>query len=788
MNQIFSITKRLFIGQLKFFMKTFFYVCLFALVSLGISFSQWEKVKNIPPPYDNSYWLEIYFLPDNPNYGWVCGYDGRVLRTTDGGKSWQGTTIRGAYQLEHIHFTDEKIGYTSGIGSDGLGKIYKTTDGGLTWFNITPNRAEDLWGHWFVDKDYGIVVGGGCITPQRFFVTTNGGQSWNYLYEVNWFPNSGLTDVILYSRDGLGYATSSGYIWKTSDGGRNWTLFSRSGDNDWQEDLWIYGNTIIVPYSTGCGGDGGNGGVRSSRDLGKTWKQFPTGTSMFGAFLHDSLRGWVCGWNRAVYYTSNGGDTWTLMNCGIDSDVSFDDFWFINDTLGWVVGKGIYKFVGIKKVVSQIQVLPDSVACQGDTIVLRAVNNAKFYSWSNNAITREIKVTKSGVYELISWDSECDSIVPASVKVTFHPKPVIRLSLQGRIPLCEGDTIPLWVTYSDGLVSWSNGSIADTIFVAEPKRFVAYVTNRFGCRDSAFVEFYLVPRPKIQTTGRLDICEGDSVVLNIPGNYTQVQWFKVHGKEVIYQGNRFVVYNTGKYFARIQTLEGCTFISDTVIINVRPETNAFEVLLSEASQYINFDSTKIRNLKCQNLHIKNRLNERVEIDYIFLSKNVSFSLLPSQFPIIFEPLETKHLTICYFPNKLGPEIDTMTIFDRCWDQMFILKGTGVPESYFSESLCNVKVFGNTFQFSNKSHSFVELPFPNPTSGVILVPLTVNLKSISLKITNILGEEQDFLSERLNIEGVDFLFLNLGSLNSGIYFIHLFSDEGLLQTYTVYLQK
>ncbi|MFN3270669.1 MAG: WD40/YVTN/BNR-like repeat-containing protein, partial [Candidatus Kapaibacteriota bacterium] len=316
---------------------------LFAISSL---FAQWEKVKNIPPPYDKSYWLEMYFLPDKPNYGWVCGYDGKVLRTTDMGATWTGTMIRGAYQLEHIHFVDEKVGFTSGIGSNGFGKIYKTTDGGATWFDITPNRAEDLWGHWFVDRDYGVVIGGGCITPQRFFLTTNGGNSWDYVTEINYLPNSGLTDVIIYSRWGLGYATSSGYIWKTTDGGRSWQIFSRTGNNDWQEDLWISGNTIIVPYSTGCGGDGGSGGVRSSKDLGKSWKQFSTGTSMFGAFLHDSLRGWVCGWDRAVYYTSDGGDTWTLLNCGIDPGVDLDDFWFINDTLGWVVGDGIYKFVG----------------------------------------------------------------------------------------------------------------------------------------------------------------------------------------------------------------------------------------------------------------------------------------------------------------------------------------------------------------------------------------------------------------------------------------------------------
>lgn len=749
----------------------------------SVLLTQWEKVKNIPPPYDNTYWLEMYFLPDKTNFGWVCGYDGRVLRTTDGGNSWQGISIRGAYQLEHIHFVDEKIGFTSGIGNDGYGVIYKTTDGGLTWFNITPNRAEDLWGHWFVDKDYGIVVGGGCISPQRFFVTTNGGFSWDYLYEVNWFPNSGLTDVILYSRDGLGFATSSGYIWKTTDGGRSWTLFSRSGNNDWQEDLWISGQTIIVPYSTGCGGDGGAGGVRSSKDFGKTWRQFPTGTSMFGAFLHDSLRGWVCGWDRAVYYTSDGGESWTLMNCGIEPGVSLDDFWFVNDTLGWVVGNGIYKYTGFKKIVSQIQAFPDTIACEGDTVILRAVNEAKFYSWSTNAVTREIKVTKSGTYELVSWDSECDSLVPGKISIYFAPKPKVSLSMQGRLPLCEGDTLPLFANYTTGQISWSNGSLSDTIFVTKPGRYVAYIKTEFGCVDSSFVEFYSVPRPRIDALSPPSICEGDSVILSISGK--EVKWFWNEDTNLIAIKNTIAVYKTGKYYAKVVTNEGCNFI-DSITIVVRKDSNAFEIQSSSNSKIINFDSTKVRNLKCLKLLFKNRLDKPVQLDYIFLKGNESFSLLPAEFPMNFEPFETKEITLCYFPQKLDIEYDTMIIFDRCWDQIFFLVGIGVPESYLSGSSCDVNVYGKTFQFSNKSQSYYEYPFPNPSSGIIFIPFNGS-EDVLFKLFNSFGQ---FIGSPTQVKIIEndktFYLLDLKNQPSGTYFIQMFTSWGLLKTFPIYL--
>jgi len=749
-------------------------IFIFLLVNFSFPlFAQWEKVKNIPPPFDNSYWLEIYFLPNNPNYGWVCGYGGRVLRTTDMGKTWAGAVIRNADQLEHIHFVDEKIGFTSGIGTNGFGKIFKTTDGGITWFDITPKQAEDLWGHWFVDKDYGIVVGGGCITPQMFFVTTNGGTSWDYVTIVDYVPNSGLTDVILYSRDGLGYATSSGYIWKTTDGGKSWQIFSRSGNNDWQEDLWISGNTIIVPYSLGCGGDGGSGGVRSSKDLGKTWKQFPTGTSMFGAFLHDSLRGWVCGWDRAVYYTSNAGDTWTLLNCGIDPGVSLDDFWFINDTLGWVVGAGIYKFVGIKKVVSQIQVLPDSIACEGDTITLRATNEAKFYQWSNNSTSKEIKVTKSGRYELLSWDSDCDTVVPAVVNVTFYPKPKIRLSQEGKAYICEGTTVPLWYITNEKNAHWSDGR-KDTIYVTGPGRFVAVATNEFGCSDSAYVEFSMVPRPKIQATGRLDICEGDSVILEVFGNYRTVQWFVDSTQVPIGNGSRFVARKSGMYFARIFAEEGCELVSDTIVVNVRQETNAFQIILSSETSQINFDSVKARSIKCLEFNIKNRTNERLIIDYLFVKGNTSFSTLPGEFPLILDGNETKPVHICFAPMKIGQEKDTLILFDRCWDQFVFLSGFGSPNYYDAQSSCDVSVYGETTKFSVKS-SVGKIPvFPNPTTGLVNIIFPVEQNGVQVQIFNSFGET---LSSEIAVkkESNGYFSIDLSNFSAGLYFLRISTD-------------
>lgn len=748
-------------------MKTHSLVNFLLFLIPSVSFSQWEKVKNIPPPYDKNYWLEIYFLPQNPDYGWVCGFEGRVLRTTDGGKSWRGTTILSANQLEHIQFVTEKVGFTSGIGINGFGKIYKSTDGGVTWFDITPPLAEDLWGHNFIDENYGLVIGGGCLTPQRFFLTTDGGKSWSFS-EYN-IPNSGLTDLILYSKTGAGFATSSGWIWETTNGGRSWNLFSKSGENDWQEDLWSNGQTILVPYSLDCTGGGNSGGVRTSRDFGKSWKQFSTGSSMFGGFLLDTLRGWVCGWNSSVYYTSDGGNSWLLLNCGIEPESSLDDFWFIDDTTGWVVGTGIYKFAGRRTIAVEIEATT-STACEGDTIILRAKNEAKNYHWSTNQITREIRVTKSGDYELFAWDTECDSIIPDKISIKFFPKPKIQLSVPQNISICEGDTLPI-TFISDGTKHWWNtGSNADTIFVFSAGKYTLYAQNDYECSDSASVDIQIFPnpKPKIQVSNKTSICKGDSVVLTLQGIFSEVEWFEESNPNLVLSSTpSFVAKNSGNYFAKVKTKDGCLNISDTIMIDVRTDSNAIQIMHGNTQNIIHFDSVKIRTALCEDFVIKNVSTAELTLDYLFIKGNVSFSTLPSLFPLHLLPGESKTIPICFLPHKLGTERDTIIIFDRCWDQLVYLIAESIPENYTGTSGCDVSVFGRTKTFDENAKNWDNFSVILNTTQKILIHLGFGE---TLTIFNTFG--QTIQTIRNNSTTTDVFEIDFSNYPNGFYLLQI----------------
>jgi len=331
---------------------------------------RWEKVTNIQPQYNlpTDYYLDIYFLPSNPLLGWACGYNGKTIRTTDGGVSWIGSTISNGLMLESIHFLSATIGYTSGPNG-----VFKSIDGGATWTNIS-NGLSGMWGLYFLSEDYGIVIGGGCDTNQQFNITTNGGTTWTTSqYSV---PNTGLTDAILLS-DGVGFASSSGRIWKSIDSGRTWNIASSTGDVGWQEEITFVEGSMAVPTAgDNCTG-GTNGSLRFSIDSGITWRSFNVSYNMFGTFVLDSVTAWGCGLGGAIYQTTNAGISWELKNCGIGI-ADLDDVFFIDENNGWVVGNGVFRLVPASRTISRNQIDFGTICIPGSKLELIGAVNSSF--------------------------------------------------------------------------------------------------------------------------------------------------------------------------------------------------------------------------------------------------------------------------------------------------------------------------------------------------------------------------------------------------------------------------
>jgi photosystem II stability/assembly factor-like uncharacterized protein len=115
--------------------------------------SQWNYVEFGKSCTDEKYLrgydfrpLNIFFL-DSQN-GWLTFADGRIARSSDGGKTWcdllaptEDNFASEQRHLEEIHFADLSHGW--GLGANGF--LYETKDGGKTWDETLTSKFDDMF-------------------------------------------------------------------------------------------------------------------------------------------------------------------------------------------------------------------------------------------------------------------------------------------------------------------------------------------------------------------------------------------------------------------------------------------------------------------------------------------------------------------------------------------------------------------------------------------------------------------------------------------------------------------
>src|ERR1700752_1403918 len=175
----------------------------------------------------------------NDRVAWASGTSGTVLRTIDGGVSWQPLTVPGAGKLDFrdIDAVDERTAFVLSIGPGEQSRIYKTSDAGTTWMeqfvNRDPKAFFDAMAFW--DAKRGIAVSDSVDGQFVILTTTDGGATWTRvpgtalppaLPNEGFFAASGTNVAVLAPNHvwiGTGAAASSRVL-RSKDGGRTWAL------------------------------------------------------------------------------------------------------------------------------------------------------------------------------------------------------------------------------------------------------------------------------------------------------------------------------------------------------------------------------------------------------------------------------------------------------------------------------------------------------------------------------------------------------------------------------------
>jgi photosystem II stability/assembly factor-like uncharacterized protein len=169
---------------------------------------------------------------------WASGAGSTVLRTADGGTTWQKLKVTDdPLDFRDIDAVDAQTAYALSIGNGPASRIYKTTDAGQTWQlqfkNEDPKAFLDAMTFW--DATHGIVFGDSVDLQLYILITSDGGRTWSRVPTANLPPAQGNegafaasgTNIAVIGNShawiGTGAAAKSRVL-RTSDGGRTWAI------------------------------------------------------------------------------------------------------------------------------------------------------------------------------------------------------------------------------------------------------------------------------------------------------------------------------------------------------------------------------------------------------------------------------------------------------------------------------------------------------------------------------------------------------------------------------------
>jgi photosystem II stability/assembly factor-like uncharacterized protein len=167
---------------------------------------------------------------------WVGGSEGAVLKTTDGGRSWQDVSPDAEKPLlfRDVEVTGGRRASVLSIGEGTDSRIYTTHDGGSSWRlafqNDDPAAFYDCM-DFYPGGRRGLAVSDPVDGKFRILATGDGGDSWHVL------PSDGMPPAV----DGeFGFAASGTCLvinghdaWFASGGGAARVFHSRDGGRTW---------------------------------------------------------------------------------------------------------------------------------------------------------------------------------------------------------------------------------------------------------------------------------------------------------------------------------------------------------------------------------------------------------------------------------------------------------------------------------------------------------------------------------------------------------------------------
>lgn len=267
----------------------------------------------------------------NENVIWVSGSNGMVGKSSNAGKNWKWTTVKGFEKSEFrdIEAFSSTVAIIMAIGEPA--HILKTTDGGETWKIVYENKTKGMFldAMDFMSGQHGMVVGDPINNKPFLATTSDGGETWQELKDQRVITDSGEA---FFAASGTNLRMFKEGRFYLVSGGTKSSLITQKGKTGLPlvQGKETTGANSIDVLDNGMGKEtdhmiivGGDFNADSiidkncfiSSNGGKTWKEPkepPHGYRSCVEYLSkdDVLS---CGLN-GVDYSFNGGKTWKWIS------------------------------------------------------------------------------------------------------------------------------------------------------------------------------------------------------------------------------------------------------------------------------------------------------------------------------------------------------------------------------------------------------------------------------------------------------------------------------------------
>ncbi len=233
----------------------------------------------------------------------AAGERGRIMTRASGGSTWLLRATLGDADLEAV----QVIGPQEVVAVDGAARVYRSADAGANWSAALATPADlaatDLY---FTSTLEGWVIGRG-FAGAALFRTVDGGASWTPVPDFQ-----GAYQAVDFAGASGWAAASFGVVQRTVDGGATWTEEVLPGSPATIRDLDFWSPS--VGYVVGDGGYAARTG-----DGGVTWQILPIPADIdrisdLELIGPDEL--WASTMAGELLYSSTGGLDWAVMDAG----------------------------------------------------------------------------------------------------------------------------------------------------------------------------------------------------------------------------------------------------------------------------------------------------------------------------------------------------------------------------------------------------------------------------------------------------------------------------------------